>query len=54
MTLFWRVKRDSKGLWVKMYSSGPYPYYAASRLITNRREAKAAFAEFVAGVKAHR
>ena len=51
MKLFYRIKRDGVGLWVKMYSTCPYPYYASSRLIRHRSEAKAAFATFVAGVK---
>ena len=57
MKLFYRIKRDGQGLWVKMYSDCPFPWYAANRLLVKstakerRLEAKEAFAEFVAGVK---
>jgi hypothetical protein len=51
MRLFYRIKRDGKGLWVKMYSDCKYPYYAASRLINNRKEAADAFNTFAADIR---
>ena len=50
MKLFFRVKRVDGLLWAKMYSDCKYPWYAASRLVANAKEAKTAFVEFKEGI----
>ncbi len=55
MKLFWRVKRDGRGLWVRMYSDCKGDYYAALRPVANRAEARAearaAFKDFVKDIQ---
>lgn len=51
MKAFYRIKRDGLGLWVKMYTDCKFPWYAASRLIENRQEAREAFADFVREIR---
>jgi hypothetical protein len=59
MRLFYRIKRDHVGFWVKMYSDplADKSYYAATRRIEHsdvRGHALAAFESFAADVRAHR
>lgn len=51
MELFYRIKRDGKGLFIKMYSDCEFPWYAASYPINHRNEAPEIFASFVADIK---
>ena len=51
MKLFYKIKRDGSGLWVKMYSNCKGNYYAVSRPIKTRIEAKVAFAEFAEEIR---
>lgn len=47
MKVHWRVKRDGTGLWVEMFTDGPFPYFAARRIIEKRNEAREAVEVFV-------
>ena len=51
MKAFYRIKKKDGVLWIKMYTACVYPWFAASRPITNRKEARSAFAEFVREIR---